>query len=86
VQLGVGVAGPPVVGNAVLSDAQESDLLAGLWYLNLHTTTHAGGEIRGQVTVVPATVPAMGPIGFAVLAGLLMAAACWRLKSQPSLS
>ncbi len=53
VQVNTGVSGPPVIGNAILSDAQESDLLAGLWYLNLHTTAFTGGEIRGQVTVVP---------------------------------
>ena len=56
VQVGVGVAGPPVVGNAVIDAQQEADLLAGLWYLNLHTTAVAGGEIRGKVNIVP--VPA----------------------------
>jgi hypothetical protein len=53
VQVGTGVAGPPVVGDAVLTAPQAADLLAGLWYLNLHTTTSPGGEIRGTVTVVP---------------------------------
>jgi hypothetical protein len=53
VQVNTGVAGPPVVGNAVISDLQEADLLAGLWYLNLHSTAFAAGEIRGQVVVVP---------------------------------
>jgi hypothetical protein len=53
VQVNTGVAGPPVVGNAVISDLQEADLLAGLWYLNLHTSAFGGGEIRGQVMVVP---------------------------------
>ncbi|MBW2397186.1 MAG: CHRD domain-containing protein [Deltaproteobacteria bacterium] len=52
-QVGIGVAGPPVVGNAALSAGQAADLLAGLWYLNLHTTAFAGGEIRGQVLSVP---------------------------------
>ena len=53
VQVGTGVAGPPVIGNAVLGAGQVADLLAGLWYLNLHTTTFTGGEIRGQVIVIP---------------------------------
>ena len=53
VQVDTGVAGPPVVGNAVLSAGQVNDLLAGLWYLNLHTTEYPGGEIRGQVLGVP---------------------------------
>jgi hypothetical protein len=47
VQIGTGVAGPPVVGNAILSASQEADMMAGLWYLNLHS--FPGGEIRGQV-------------------------------------
>lgn len=52
VQVGI-TAASPSVGNAVLSASQETDLLAGLWYLNIHSTTFPGGEIRGQVLVVP---------------------------------
>jgi CHRD domain len=36
-------------GSAVLTAQQESDLLAGLWYSNIHTAANGGGEIRGQV-------------------------------------
>lgn len=36
-------------GNADLTDAQAADLLAGRWYLNIHTQANPGGEIRGQV-------------------------------------
>ena len=39
----------PITGNAVLTPAQASDLLAGRWYVNLHTAANPGGEIRGQV-------------------------------------
>ena len=46
----------PSIGSSTISAGQASDLLAGLWYINIHTTAVAGGEIRGQVTVVP--VPA----------------------------
>lgn len=56
VQVNTGVAGPPVNGAAILSPAQQSDLLAGLWYLNLHTTSFGGGEIRGQVLPEPSTL------------------------------
>ncbi len=62
VQVGTGVAGPPVVGNAALIVSQEADLLAGLWYLNLHSSSFPGGEIRGQVSVAPAAVPGPGLI------------------------
>jgi hypothetical protein len=37
-------------GTITLTDSQESDLLAGKWYANLHTAANGGGEIRGQVT------------------------------------
>ena len=37
-------------GSATLTDAQAADLMAGKWYVNIHTEAHKGGEIRGQVT------------------------------------
>jgi hypothetical protein len=40
----------PFEGEATLSDAQASDLMAGKWYFNIHTAANKGGEIRGQVT------------------------------------
>jgi hypothetical protein len=39
----------PIEGQATLTAAQESDLLAGNWYFNVHTAKNPGGEIRGQV-------------------------------------
>lgn len=60
----VGVAGPVVVPllqspagsgiwtvtNAVLTDPQIARLQAGGYYVNVHTTLNAAGEIRGQLT------------------------------------
>jgi hypothetical protein len=37
-------------GSATLTDAQAADLMAGKYYVNVHTETNKGGEIRGQVT------------------------------------
>lgn len=37
----------------LLTAFQETDLLAGNWYVNVHTANFGGGEIRGQVNVVP---------------------------------
>ena len=38
-----------MTGTLILTDAQETDLLAGLWYLNMHSANYPGGEIRAQV-------------------------------------
>ena len=40
----------PFEGSATLTDAQAADLLAGKWYVNVHTAANKGGEIRGQLT------------------------------------
>jgi hypothetical protein len=39
----------PFQGSATLTDAQASDLQAGLWYVNIHTAANPGGELRGQL-------------------------------------
>lgn len=44
------IATSPVEGSATLTDAQAADLMAGKYYVNIHTKDHPGGEIRGQVT------------------------------------
>ncbi|HKS85801.1 MAG TPA: CHRD domain-containing protein [Pseudolabrys sp.] len=36
-------------GSATLTDAQATDLMAGKWYVNVHTATNKAGEIRGQL-------------------------------------
>jgi len=52
---GVAVAIPnatssPAEGSATLTDAQAADLMAGKYYVNIHTAANPGGELRGQVT------------------------------------
>ncbi len=58
-----GVAGPVIVpipngspstGSASLTPAQAASLLAGNFYVNIHTNAFPGGEIRGQMLVTPA--------------------------------
>jgi hypothetical protein len=45
-----GAALSPAEGSATLTDAQAADLMAGKYYVNIHTAANPGGEIRGQVT------------------------------------
>jgi hypothetical protein len=40
----------PAEGSATLTDEQAADLMAGKYYVNIHTAANPGGEIRGQVT------------------------------------
>jgi hypothetical protein len=49
IPLGSGAPANPTEGTATLTDAQAADLLAGKWYVNVHTKANPGGEIRGQV-------------------------------------
>src|SRR5437868_1128618 len=44
------IASSPAEGSATLTDAQAADLMAGKYYINVHTAANPGGEIRGQVT------------------------------------
>jgi len=52
-QVNAGIPPTPNIGNALINAGQETDLLNGLWYINIHTTAIGAGEIRGQVNCVP---------------------------------
>ncbi|MGO9699585.1 MAG: CHRD domain-containing protein [Xanthobacteraceae bacterium] len=39
----------PIKGEATLTPEQAAQFTAGDWYVNVHTQSHPGGEIRGQV-------------------------------------
>ena len=39
----------PYEGRLTLTPAQRADLLAGRWYVNIHTERNPAGELRGQI-------------------------------------
>ncbi|HXJ55197.1 MAG TPA: CHRD domain-containing protein [Verrucomicrobiae bacterium] len=43
----------PKANGAYTVAQQMADLNAGQWYVNVHSTTFGGGEIRGQILAVP---------------------------------
>ena len=49
----MGMAGTIVNGTLSVTAAQADVLLAGNGYFNIHTSLFPGGEIRGQINVVP---------------------------------
>ena len=52
-------AGNPKVGTWNYTAPQEASILAGLCYANIHTTNNPGGEIRGQIVPLNATLDAV---------------------------
>ena len=62
VQVTLGL-GNPTMGSQILTVQQVADLQAGKWYVDVHTTTFPGAEIRGQLT---AQVKPWVSLGYAV--------------------
>ncbi len=82
VQVGINPIGTPNTNSATISEAQEADLLAGLWYVNIHSSTCSLGEIRGQVVFASTAPGVVSPIALAVLIGLFAATALMALRSR----
>ncbi len=61
------VSGGTVMGTATLTNAQVDDLFAGNFYLNIHSGEFTGGELRGNLVVVPAP-GAAGLLGIGLVA------------------
>jgi hypothetical protein len=58
--------------SGVLDPLQASELLAGQFYVNVHSVTFPGGEIRGQIVEVSAVSAVPEPSTYALGGGLLM--------------
>lgn len=72
----------PSAGSTTISDVQVSDLLAELWYINIHTQANPGGEIRGQV--IPEAVPVPAPATLPLLfGGVLLLTSLRVLRRKP---
>ncbi|CAN5562156.1 hypothetical protein BH18VER1_BH18VER1_02710 [soil metagenome] len=56
----VGVTSGIYSTSYVFTAAQETDFLAGLMYVNVHTNISPGGEIRAQLFATPVGVPEAG--------------------------
>lgn len=57
------------IGIVNIADAHEANLLAGLTYINLHTSANPGGELRGQM-VVDSAIP-IPPAVYLFVSGLI---------------
>ena len=55
VQIGLPAFSPKCGTTIALSGGQQADLIAGLWYIQIHTLGFPTGEIRGQV--LPTATP-----------------------------
>ena len=63
-----------------LTPARASELLNGLFYVNVHTTAFPGGEIRGQLHAVPE------PSTYALVGVALLGCVVWRRSRVSSAS
>jgi hypothetical protein len=51
-----------------LNSAQAADLLAGKYYINVHTSTNGGGEIRGNIVIPEPATASFLALGVGMLA------------------
>ncbi len=74
--------GSPKIGSATVDAGEAADILANLWYANIHTDHSPGGELRGQVVQAGGGVPLLPLPALALLALLLLGAALWLIRRR----
>jgi len=60
VRIGLDFTQNPMIGSTTISTAFADEVIAGLWYVNIHSTFRPGGEIRGQVVPAPTSLAVLG--------------------------
>ncbi len=78
--------GSPKIESATVDAGQAADILANLWYANIHTDHSAGGEIRGQVVQAGEGVPLLPLPALALLALLLLSSSAWLIRRRALVS
>ncbi|MFT4519528.1 MAG: hypothetical protein ACI9JM_001925, partial [Halioglobus sp.] len=71
---GISGLSSPSIGDSIIAASDLADLIAGKWYINIHTPQFPGGEIRGQVLRSEAPVPAPSTVALMMLAAFGFAA------------
>lgn len=79
VRVGTGT-GNPNIGSATISSAFGTELLSNLWYLNVHSSSCGGGEMRGQVLLAAPPVPSVSIPLLGVLVAGLVGVAVWTTR------
>jgi hypothetical protein len=73
----------PATGFTTISGSQVSELLAELWYINVHTQVNPAGEIRGQVIPEPVAISAPATLPL-LLGGVLLLTLRRMIKRKPA--
>ncbi len=78
------LSGSPKIGSVTVDAGQAADILANLWYANIHTNHSFGGEIRGQVVQAGEGegVPLLPVWALGLLALLLLSTSAWLLRRR----
>ncbi len=77
----------PSIGSTTISEAFATELKSQLWYLNIHTAAHPGGEIRGHLFAGALSLPSLRGVALVAFAGLLALTAVvvlWRRGAAPA--